>query len=342
MSSRNKSWTGWIVSAILVGGVTYSVMNDPQWRKFEWSGFVDSLRQVHLGWLAAGAACVMSTYFLRVLRWKRLMRPIKRDTSFNDIFFATMIGFGAIALLGRAGEFVRPYLVARNENVPVAGQLSIWLLERLLDMLMILVLAGTAISSMDWGEDGELAEWAGNIGFGIVVAATAAFLVLFILPQFYDRFQALAVRMTAPLPIGLQGKIARILTRLGEGFQGLRDFPSVAYAFGSSAFMWVLLWLSFDFMLRASLPNHSFDAQQVLVFMGMLMAGSILQVPGIGGGVQVATIVTLTCVFGVDEEPATATAIVVWLTAFMMAVPAALVLLARQGLSLKSLRQLES
>ncbi len=342
MSSKKKSSTGWIVAAVLLGAVVYAVLRNPQWRDFDWAAFVDGFRRVHLGWLFAAAVCVASTYAVRVVRWMLLMRPITRNVNFRDLLSATVIGFGAVALLGRAGEFVRPYLIARQANVPVAGQLSIWLIERFLDMLMILALAGTAISYMDWGTDSELAEWAQGAGYGIIGIAALALVVLFVLPQFFDQFQALTLRLAAPLPLRFQDKLAEILTRLGEGFQGLRDFPSVAYAFGSSALLWFVLWLSFDFMLRACLPDHSFDPQQVLVFMGLLMVGSVLQVPGIGGGVQVATVATLTRVFGIDEEPASVTAIVVWLATFMLAVPPALVLLARQGLSLGSLRELES
>lgn len=342
MSSKKSSWKGWIVAAVLLGGVVYAVMSNPQWRDFDWAAFGDSFRRVHLGWLFAATACMLSTFAIRVARWKRLMRPISRDVRFKDLLTATVIGFGALALLGRAGEFVRPYLIARQAKVPVAGQISIWLIERFLDMLMILGLAGTAISYMDWGTDSELAEWARGAGYGIIGVAGLACVVLFVLPQFFDQFKALALKLAAPLPMRFQDKLADILTRLGEGFQGLCDFPSVAYAFGSSALMWFVLWLAFDFLLRACLPGQSFDPQQVLVFMGFLMVGSVLQVPGIGGGVQVATVATLTRVFGVDEEPASVAAIVIWLATFMVAVPPALFLLARQGLSLRSLGQLNS
>ncbi len=269
------------------------------------------------------------------------MSPIKRNARFTEIFSATVIGFGAIALLGRAGEFIRPYLIARRTGVSVASQMSIWFLERFLDLLMILGLAGGAFHSMNRGVDSEPAAWAWGAERAMLTAAAASFFVLFILPPFFDRFRKLALRLMVPLPVRLQDKLGKILARFSEGFQGLRGLPSVAYVFGSSALIWLALWLAFDFILRACLPDRSFDARQIMVFMGLLMAGSIVQVPGIGGGVQIAAVAALTRVFGVAEEPASVTAIVIWLMTFMFAVPLALLFLARQGLSLKALRQLE-
>lgn len=342
MPPQKSPWIGRALVAVLIVAAVYAVTRNPQWRDFEWSAFVASSRQVRPGWLLAAVCCVFSTHALRVVRWMRLMRPIQKNVRFADIFSATVIGFGAVALLGRAGEFIRPYLIARRTGVPVAGQISIWFLERFLDTLMILGLAGAAIGSMQWGADAELAAWVRGAGNMILAAAATAFAGLFAIPPFFGRFRKPALRLAGPLPPRLQNRLGEALARFDEGLQGLRDLPSIASVFGSSAVLWLVLWLAFHCILLACLPDRSFDAQQTIVFMGLLMVGSLLQVPGIGGGVQVATVAALTRVFGVAEEPASVTAIVVWLTTFMLAVPAAFLLLARQGLSFKSLRQLKS
>lgn len=329
-------------AAAAVAALVWIVMCSPQWRDFEWSAFAAGFRQLRWGWLLAASCCVFSAYVLRVIRWMRLMGPIERNVRFTDIFSATVIGFGAVALLGRPGEFVRPYLVARRAGVPVAGQLSIWFLERFLDLSIVLALAGSAFVSMRWAADLELAAWARGAGRAMLGASAAVFAALFLLPPFFDRFRHAVLRLAALLPSGFQDRLGGALARFGEGLQGMRGFSSAVYVFASSAVLWLALWLAIDFMLRGCLPGHSFDAQQIAAFIGLLMAGSVVQAPGVGGGVQVAAVAALTGLFGVEEEPAAVTAVVIWLMAFMLAVPAALVLLARQGLSLRALRQLES
>ena len=57
------------------------------------------------------------TYVLRALRWQYLLAPIG-PTRFGTAFRATVIGFAASFLLpARAGEVIRPYLLARRERL---------------------------------------------------------------------------------------------------------------------------------------------------------------------------------------------------------------------------------
>ena len=36
------------------------------------------------------------------------------------------IGFSALALLGRAGEMVRPYIIAKKERLTFTSQVAVW------------------------------------------------------------------------------------------------------------------------------------------------------------------------------------------------------------------------
>jgi hypothetical protein len=71
-----------------------------------------------------------------------MLRPIRPHASVAGLLSATMIGFTAIVLLGRAGELVRPYLIAQKERVPFPSQVAAWVLERIYDLLMVLVIFG--------------------------------------------------------------------------------------------------------------------------------------------------------------------------------------------------------
>ena len=77
------------------------------------------------------------------------------------------------------------------------------------------------------------------------------------------------------------------------------------------------------------------DAMLVLAF---TLAGSALQLPGVGGGAQVASFLALTAVLGVEKEPAAAAAIVLWLISFAACSLAGVPLLLREGFSPGKLR----
>jgi hypothetical protein len=76
------------------------------------------------------------------------------------------------------------------------------------------------------------------------------------------------------------------------------------------------------------------------VFIGFVAFGSIVQIPGIGGGMQVASVVILTELFGVDLAAATGVAILIWLTMYVFVAPIGVILAVHEGLKWRELRDL--
>ena len=81
-------------------------------------------------------------YFLgHTLRAVRLWILLEREQSFGRIFAIHSVGFLSINVMPlRMGELVRPYLLLEKEDVPISRSLAAVLLERLLDMSMLLIL----------------------------------------------------------------------------------------------------------------------------------------------------------------------------------------------------------
>jgi hypothetical protein len=78
---------------------------------------------------------------------------------------------------------------------------------------------------------------------------------------------------------------------------------------------------------------------QVLLLMGSSMLGSVLQLPGVGGGSQLATIAALEHIFDVPKELAASCGIMLWLTTFVAVIPAGLLLAHHERLSLRKLSE---
>ena len=74
--------------------------------------------------------------------------------------------------------------------------------------------------------------------------------------------------------------------------------------------------------------------------MGFVALGASVQIPGIGGGIQITAIVVLTELFGIRLEQATVFAFVVWILTFVAVVPVGLILGLREGLEWDRLRRL--
>ncbi len=89
-----------------------------RWRTsgFSWHEFTRALVNVDWSWLALALALILATYVGRAMRWEVMLRPLQKHTSLWRGFSATAIGFTAVVLFGRAGEPVRPYLIAKKRG----------------------------------------------------------------------------------------------------------------------------------------------------------------------------------------------------------------------------------
>ena len=78
----------------------------------------------------------------------------------------------------------------------------------------------------------------------------------------------------------------------------------------------------------------------ILILMGFVLFGGVVQIPGIGGGAQVAAALVLTELFGTRLELATPFAAFRLIITFVAVVPAGLGLALKEGLDWHSLRQM--
>src|SRR5438105_7172293 len=139
---RKSRWKWMALGAILVLVALYLLRSELRKRGFHWSVFVATLGQLDWRWLAASLVAALATYYGRALRWAVLLRPLRPHPNMWKLFSATVIGFTAVTLLGRPGEFVRPYLISVQERVPFSSQIAAWVLERIYDLLMALMIFG--------------------------------------------------------------------------------------------------------------------------------------------------------------------------------------------------------
>ena len=82
--------------------------------------------------IAFAIACIYVAYVFRAVRWSLLMRHNKKVPLFS-LLGTQVIGFTAVALIGRFADPVRPYLVAKKTGEPLGSQIAVYIVERLFD-----------------------------------------------------------------------------------------------------------------------------------------------------------------------------------------------------------------
>jgi len=141
--------------------------------------------------------------------------------------------------------------------------------------------------------------------------------------------------------VGWRRRVAGLVTGFSEGLQAIRTWHDLFSVVAVSAVHWGLVtciyyWIGRSFGGRLAELGLA-DALLVLAF---TMAGSTVQLPGVGGGSQVASFLAYTVIFGVDKEPAAAVSIVIWLITFAGATVLGIPLLIKEGWSMGELRRL--
>jgi hypothetical protein len=310
---------------------------------FVWRQFIDSLENVNWHWLALALAAILSTYVGRALRWEIMLRPLTRHASLWGILVATCIGFAAVVLFGRAGEPVRPFLIAKKESVSFSSQVAAWVVERILDLLMVLVIFGIALtqvgnSAIQHGPHVQtILETA---GYAAGLTGAVCLLLLLALRQFRGRVRERLMEGLAFLPRPLHIRIESFLASFEEGMASTRNSSFTWLLLFYSALEWAVIAGSFYCIFRAFPATASLTLTDVIISLGFIAFGSVVQIPGVGGGMQLATMVVLTEFYGVSLEAATSVALTLWINNFVVIVPVGLGLAFHEGIKWRSLKHL--
>jgi uncharacterized membrane protein YbhN (UPF0104 family) len=72
-------------------------------RRLDWDQVKLAIRKSDWRLILAAAVVILIAYLWRAVRWQALLKPLT-ETSLREVWVATCVGFGAILLIGRAGE----------------------------------------------------------------------------------------------------------------------------------------------------------------------------------------------------------------------------------------------
>jgi uncharacterized protein (TIRG00374 family) len=309
------------------------------WRNFDWQVFLQQTREVRLVHILAGIALTYFAYVLRALRWRIFLQPVKKTTSAR-LLTPTIIGFTGLALLGRPGEMIRPYLIARKEKLSFSSQLAVWTVERIFDIGGFAVLLISAIFfSLQLKEVRYYEKFreGGLLLIGLVVGLALAAVVISVKGELVAVW---AEQRFTGQASGIGHKIAARVREFRGGLNTIHGPLELVQLVVVSVGMWYLIALAYVEVTHAyGTDALALPVSKVLLLMASSMVGSMVQLPGVGGGSQLATISTLQHVFNVPPELAASCGILLWIVTFMSVIPLGLILAHRERLSLRKLSQ---
>jgi glycosyltransferase 2 family protein len=343
MQSKSRKWLLLVAVVAVLGYLVYRSGGSLGLAGFSGAKLWVAIKEANPFWLGGAMVLIYGCYALRSLRWKVFQRNLGR-ANFWEIYPATLAGFSAVFLLGRAGEPIRPLLLARRAKHPVADIFGIWVLERLIDFGCMGVIAAAALltlkTSVGSSENAKTLSYARSGGIALAVGVAAAF--AFVLYLRLHGTKLLENKLESVWKVGgWKAKAANILLSVLRGIQALRSSGDLLKTIFYSAVHWVLVLVVY-YCVSQSFGGRlaELNLADCTLVLALTLVGSVLVLPGVGGGTQAAAIFVYHGIFGVEKELATAAAIVLWLVTFAGCAVAGIPLLIREGVSLGQLREL--
>ena len=265
----------------------------------------EHLRGASYPWLLA--VVVVTVYFnlVRAQRWGFFFRHLKRISPYS-LFSSTMIGLAANNVLPlRAGEAVRAYSIGKKEDIPFATSFTTVILERMFDMVTLLLLLALSLFLIPIPESAD-AQIGGALK--LLSAVTAAVIGVIVFLFFKQELMVRWVdRCLSLLPSKISEPLHHLFHAFLAGLEALTDKRQLLYLFAYSLWLWICFIIAFWCGAKSLGLDVTHDLPMIRAsLLAVVLVAIFIMIPaapGFVGTFQAGCIVALS-VFGVPKEEA--------------------------------------
>lgn len=209
----------WLITTILVVVSFYFALKDINLDELWYS-----IRSADYFWVLLSLPVIVASHYVRALRWRTILSPIMNPGSTINLFSAVMVGYFFNSLYPRLGEFIRPYVYAKRENVSKSSVFATIIVERVVDVFTLgflfaiaFIISSEKIANMLPGVDPQKI-----IVFSLLVIAALIF-------SFWPPFIRFALKyLVKPFSISIHDRILDIFEKFRLGFTVIKR-PSLYF-----------------------------------------------------------------------------------------------------------------
>jgi uncharacterized protein (TIRG00374 family) len=297
--------------------------------------------------IGAGSLVVLAAYMWRAVRWRSFLAPLC-EARLREVWVATTVGFGAVFLVGRTCEVVRPVVLPmRDRRVSPAAAFVTIMIERVYDFLAVIFffalnllwLRPPAGSEREFGHIRQVGMLLVVLGLtGLITVVLFRLKSKSIIGWLADRLD-----QWPRIPIRIKRGILSLLDQLARALGIMTNVRELAVTVGWTALLWgsvafanLLVFRAFDLQVA----GRPFGFSESLFVLGFSMVGSAVPTPGGAAGAFEAATGGALVFLGVQLDQAAAVAIVLKVVDFGPAAVFGLFYFLRGEISLSRLREL--
>jgi glycosyltransferase 2 family protein len=252
-----------------------------------------------LFWMVIFVIVLLSSHYLRALRWKVIISSVKPDAAMKNLFGSLMVGYGVNCVIPRLGEITRAVLLGKWERISRSSMFGTVIVERVIDIIFL----GLSVIAAALIYSGDLYlnfPWLKTTLY-ITSALIAFFIVLLLLiVKLKEKFYGFIIKLLGKISENLAHKAGYIFRMLAEGFASLKGTKNYVLTILLSVLIMLFYALNaYVGMLMIGLPNVNYGMAWVI--MSISAIGVVIPTPGGTGSYHALAKSALVLLFGYGE-----------------------------------------
>ena len=257
-----------------------------------------SIKDAHYGFIFISLVMGLLSHFSRAYRWNFMLHPLGYRPRLINNILAIFITYIANLGVPRSGELFRATVMQTYEGIPFEKSFGTIIAERAIDLLMLLLTIGLALSlesDMIYSllEEKAIDPW--SLAAVLLIGGGA----------FYFIFQQIK-KTQHPVAV----KIIALFNGLSEGFLTIvRMEKKWAYLF-HTLFIWVM-YIAMFYMIKFSLPEtYSLGFEPLLI--GFIVGALAISATNGGIGIYPFSVSLVLISYGISKEASLAFGWIMW------------------------------
>ena len=265
--NKKASKTLWYVIFLAIGVALLWF----SFRNIDLSQLWTDIKSANYSWMLLSLACLAISLYFRALRWNIQIEALGYKTRASSTFGAVLIAYLANCIFPRLGEVVRCSVLKRKEKIPFDKSLGSVISERIIDLLVLFLLAFLVIV-FQWKLLGSLVtSWMvpllnklkDNVLLGIIAIVVGIVFIVFLIKI-----------------IKKNKKIASVWHGFVDGIKSVitmkKKWRFILYTLGVWGFYVIMTWLPFYMLSETS----RLGVVEAVTLLGIATLGIVAPVPG--------------------------------------------------------------
>jgi len=270
------------------------------------------------GFVLGALAVSLFSHFLRAFRWKMLLKPAGFAPDTYNTFAAVMVGYMANNAVPRLGEITRCSMLLKSDKVPFSSGIGSVVLERVIDLLVMLGFIGLAFL-LEYDRLMQIALESIGAAEAGPKSNTGIYYLLVILPFLVLAFFMIRKYLDRILQVPVFQKIMGFISNLWVSLIGIRHLENPVSFLGITALIWIC-YIGQYYVCFFALDDTSglsfYFAMMVMIVGGI---GIVLPVPGGVGAFHFFCQLTFIS-FGYSEQTGAGYALLIHTSQYLMLV----------------------